>query len=463
MNKKSIILALALCLYLAVGHTAFAATGKPVLVSGTWNRSQTQSVQLYKVENGELQLLKSAAIDPADHSFLFALQATPAGSFYYIGSSTAPESRFAFYLKEGDQLSFAANDSSYVLTGHDNSVENQTLEAWHNFVQPLEYKAEYFRRNNSTYVDFFPLLDEKVEALKSYPAAHTPNKAFNQSFETYKRINFTALALDFLFKPRSAQPQEEDYADFYRDLRVADYTTTTDLLDYPGGVGFINELLSVKAWIGGQKLRGFEGLLEHLNEIPNDTLRGELVLMGARTKRSYAGLTDYEAKYANLFVTARQKALLQQLKTALVVVKKGVPATDFRLPDIQGKPVALSELKGKVVYIDFWATWCGPCKKEIPSLKKLEEEYHGQNIVFLSVSMDKTKDHEKWKNFVGTEQLKGIQLFAGDKGGRELSANYKISGIPRFVLVGADGNIVAADAPRPSSTEIRPLLNSLLK
>ena len=59
--------------------------------------------------------------------------------------------------------------------------------------------------------------------------------------------------------------------------------------------------------------------------------------------------------------------------------------------------------------------------------------------------------------------MKGVQLFAGDEGSKELAKAYKISGIPRFVLVGKDGSIVSSDAPRPSSSEIRPLLNSLLK
>src|SRR5690606_22180824 len=76
----------------------------------------------------------------------------------------------------------------------------------------------------------------------------------------------------------------------------------------------------------------------------------------------------------------------------------GSPSPEFIYPDINGKDVALSDLKGKLVYIDVWATWCVPCLQEIPSLKKLESDYHGKDIYFVSMSVDQKKDFEKWQN-----------------------------------------------------------------
>jgi len=93
----------------------------------------------------------------------------------------------------------------------------------------------------------------------------------------------------------------------------------------------------------------------------------------------------------------------------------------------------------------------------------LEEEYSSNpNIVFLSVSVDSQKDYEKWKKYVVSENLKGIQIFAGGKATDELMKPYNISGIPRFMIVGKNGNLVSVDAPRPSSTEIRATLKALL-
>ncbi|MEQ3690899.1 MAG: TlpA disulfide reductase family protein, partial [Flavobacterium sp.] len=120
-------------------------------------------------------------------------------------------------------------------------------------------------------------------------------------------------------------------------------------------------------------------------------------------------------------------------------------------------------LKGKYVYIDVWATWCGPCRAEIPHLKKTEEAYHDKNIEFVSISIDRAKDHDKWKKFVEDKELGGIQLFADNDWNSQFVKDYQINGIPRFILVGPNGEIVNADAPRPSSPELVKTLDSLLK
>jgi thiol-disulfide isomerase/thioredoxin len=153
---------------------------------------------------------------------------------------------------------------------------------------------------------------------------------------------------------------------------------------------------------------------------------------------------------------------LKEIELSLLKNEAGEKAPDFTFPDVEGKEFSLSSFKGKVVYVDIWATWCGWCRGEIPHLKKLEEEYKDR-IVFIGISIDDAKDIEKWKKFLTTEQLGGLQLFAGSKAEESLKKPYKISGIPRFILVGKDGRLVSGDAPRPSSDEIRPMLDNALK
>ena len=128
----------------------------------------------------------------------------------------------------------------------------------------------------------------------------------------------------------------------------------------------------------------------------------------------------------------------------------------------KGGTTKLEDLKGKYVYIDVWATWCGPCRAEIPSLKKLEEKYHDKNIAFVSISIDVDKDHEKWKNFVSEKQLGGIQLFADKNWNSEFMLSYGINSIPRFILIDPNGKIVKSDASRPSNPELQKQLDVLL-
>ncbi|KOP38711.1 TlpA family protein disulfide reductase [Flavobacterium sp. WLB] len=138
------------------------------------------------------------------------------------------------------------------------------------------------------------------------------------------------------------------------------------------------------------------------------------------------------------------------------------PSPGFDYENHKGGKTKLSDLKGKYVYIDLWATWCGPCRGEIPYLQKVEEKYHGKNIEFVSISIDTPKDHDKWQKFVTDKQLGGIQLFSDNEWKSEFVTSYNVTGIPRFILIDPKGNVVDANASRPSSPDLEKQLDSLL-
>jgi thiol-disulfide isomerase/thioredoxin len=149
---------------------------------------------------------------------------------------------------------------------------------------------------------------------------------------------------------------------------------------------------------------------------------------------------------------------------------KGADSPSFEgYVNYKGGTTSLADLKGKFTYIDVWATWCGPCKAEIPSLKTLEHDYAGKNINFVSLSIDDDRTHKgswdlaasDWRAMVKDKELGGIQIMAPKGWQSEFIKNYKITGIPRFILVDPNGKIVNADAPRPSSDDIRNLFDSL--
>ena len=151
-------------------------------------------------------------------------------------------------------------------------------------------------------------------------------------------------------------------------------------------------------------------------------------------------------------LTSETDKILQQAAQA---GKKKCPV--FKFKDINGKEVSLEDFKGKYVYIDCWATWCGPCKAELPYLKKLEEKYKDRNIVFVSISSD--KDIDAWKKMVKMDKLGGVQLNIGTD--QSFHLTMKINTIPRFMLVDPEGNFVSDNAPRPSNSQIETLFNSL--
>ena len=139
----------------------------------------------------------------------------------------------------------------------------------------------------------------------------------------------------------------------------------------------------------------------------------------------------------------------------------GKPSPKFDYENQKGGKTSLESLKGKYVYIDVWATWCGPCLQEVPSLQKVEEQYQGKNIEFVSISVDNIKDREKWSNLVNKKQLGGIQLLADKDLSSDFIKQYGILAIPRFILIDPNGNIVNSDAPKPSETKLIDLFNEL--
>ena len=149
----------------------------------------------------------------------------------------------------------------------------------------------------------------------------------------------------------------------------------------------------------------------------------------------------------------QESIMLSQFYAQKKVAEKmnGAISPSFNYENHKGGKTKLEDFKGKYVYIDVWATWCGPCRAEIPFLKKVEEKFHGKDIVFVSISVDTQKDHEKWKKFVTDKDLGGVQLFADNNWNSDFIKAFGINSIPRFILIGPDGKVIFADAPRPSS------------
>lgn len=137
----------------------------------------------------------------------------------------------------------------------------------------------------------------------------------------------------------------------------------------------------------------------------------------------------------------------------------GNPAFDIELTDIEGNVHRLSEFKGKALYLDFWATWCGPCIQESPHFEALSKEYAGKDILFIPISQD--TNLKAWKGYLEAHKKELAQYNSVDNICR---SDWQIFYIPRFVVIDKDFNIVDAYAPVPSDKErIKAILDSLIK
>lgn len=160
-------------------------------------------------------------------------------------------------------------------------------------------------------------------------------------------------------------------------------------------------------------------------------------------------LSDLVNKFLTECQTPGYKKIVEKLFNQKMLIAPGKPAPLFKYKDINGKEYALEDLKGKLVYIDFWATWCGPCRHELPFLEEVEKAYEGKKITFISMSMD--DDMVAWDKMVKEKKMKGLQLHADGAWASTVAKDYQIKGIPTFALIDENGIIISPSAPRPSS------------
>jgi thiol-disulfide isomerase/thioredoxin len=160
----------------------------------------------------------------------------------------------------------------------------------------------------------------------------------------------------------------------------------------------------------------------------------------------------------NEIKTPSYKNAVKMSQGNLLKFGKGDKAIDFTAVDLSGKKVKLTSLKGKVIYVDLWATWCGPCLAEMPHYDELKNKYKANpDIAFVSLSID--DGVELWKKNVNARNADGLQWQIN----RNALTDYDIVTIPRSFLINKNFEVVDINAPVPSAKELPAMIDNLLK
>ncbi|WP_375581308.1 TlpA disulfide reductase family protein [Marivirga tractuosa] len=193
--------------------------------------------------------------------------------------------------------------------------------------------------------------------------------------------------------------------------------------------------------------------VEEIRSIPSDPIREELLYEVLNVHLNRLNKEDRDSLIVEWKALNSSKQRLKNIEDKLEIlasVEKGNPAPDFKYVNLEGDSMTMADFKGKVVYIDVWATWCAPCIAEHPYMEELQKQYEDEDVAFIAISVDSSP--EPWQKMVKKKELGGIHLYAEGAWDATIMQKYGISGIPRFILIDQEGKIVNANAARPSGT-----------
>ena len=364
------------------------------------------------------------------------------------------------YLQKGDDLtiSFDANDfdnTFAVKGGNEKAIDYLNkiqLTGLFNYIQPWsEFKAT---------------VDKKITSMKRLLKAR--KFAADDKFLKMEEGRITYFyANAFLMYPVSHTYLTQDTTlvlgkDYYDTLRQY-VKEDDDLADNDEYRNYMIETAHVFDEAGKNIRQLYPKVLAEMSYIgentKSDKVRESLIHFLAFTYVEGNGvenITDLQNLYYTYVTSPRLNEIFKKACAKWDKAAVGRPSPMFKGVDVNGKEMTLRDFRGKYIYIDMWATWCGPCQKELPFLKKLEEKFKGRNIVFVGLSID--QDKAKWAARVKSGALSGTQLHIGK--GSKFQSDYRISGIPRFILLNPNGRIVNPDMTRPSSEDTEKILNS---
>ncbi|MDI9605214.1 MAG: TlpA disulfide reductase family protein [Bacteroidota bacterium] len=166
-------------------------------------------------------------------------------------------------------------------------------------------------------------------------------------------------------------------------------------------------------------------------------------LLGINLDRE-SSLQQLETAYQRLSEKGRGTEAGKRIK-GLIDAQKNVllyeTAPDFELPDLDGRLHRLMDIDAKIIVLDFWASWCGPCRKENPNMRNLYHDFKAQGLEIVSISLD--EDKESWRKAVAADKMNWLQLIAEENWQSEVAKNYNVSGIPTIIVLNGNKQIIA--------------------
>ena len=456
MTTRSIIfIALTLIIGCKQKHTDTQIPKSPfknglpnTIISGKIENASSEFVVLSKD-----QFHDTVKLD-AQNQFKFNLHITEPVYFNFSDG----KSRLKIYVEPKNEFSITYNANKVF-----NSIEFEGKGA-----EPNIYLKEKYLLMLDQYIPLDHLYEQPEKIFRHYvDSFYVISKLYldefiseNSNLSTYFRetelasitYNRAAQLIEYLNATSHLNEiNEADYLRFLKNLSVNEKS----LLEVYEYKLFLSAYIEYYAGKNNrlQNLNPYEITLTKLQTvsttIDNQEIKDYLLFTFLKDHVKYYGYKNTEL----LFKTFEYQCKNEQMKHGLltpyseyVKLSKKQKAPEIKLIDANGANLLLSEFKGTYIYIDVWATWCMPCRKEVSYFDELKSKYKHKNIEFLSISIDKKR--EDWLEFLTLKKLNTNHFITSDI--EHFLDDYQIKTIPHFLIIDDKGNLINNDAPRPS-------------
>jgi thiol-disulfide isomerase/thioredoxin len=298
------------------------------------------------------------------------------------------------------------------------------------------------------YINFSKQVKSEMNALLDKEMKDM-SETEKQSAKSY--IDQMMIQLGELYLERASDKEQEEKKVYYHQfLQDVGLIQGTDLITEEFGRSVMMGLHTAMELPYGISEGELNTYINQLDPASREFFGAAAIMndMGNLVK-PYAQLELDLNQFNSSFPDSRFKTPIQNNFKDLERYKEGAAVANFDFVDLQGNKVSLQDFKDKIIYLDLWASWCGPCintfRTKTPEFEKQLRPF--EDVVLMYVSIDEKQD--PWKNYLSKNEMRGIHLFAGKGFEAEIMKYFKVWGIPRYLIIGKDNKIVTVNAPRP--------------
>lgn len=392
-----------------------------------------------------------------------------------IATLTHGNSSIEIYLEDKDDLKIEFHGwdlEATILYSGKGAANNYYLNKSSIKFKRLSDEHLTYQMSNLKPEEFRTYMNQMLQKRLSYFQKFQNELTFSTNFQAYAEADIQYWWAHHLMQYRwehafyndLAAPMDlpESYFDFLNDIEVNNDLALTNLRY----IYFLEQYLDYKNSkevrynkYGAPIREDYRGAKRFLKGKAMYYVLSNEIYIKCKNKDTYSIGNDVASLMENCPYD-NYKSLVKAEYSKANGLSRGELAPNFNLVDVNNEKVSLSDFRGKVVYLDFWATWCTPCTYELLNSKNLKTQFKGKDVIFLYISLDTNMDN--WRSFLREHNPEGVHVYAQGVYDAPVAENYSVRGLPSFFLIDKDGKLARVPAKRSSEKGVYEEIESVL-